>query len=139
MSAGNRITGGALPVSALTSDTVACVAADATLHEVADALVAGDVGALVVGEPDRVEGVVSERDVVRALANRRDPSATVAADLANTDVIWTDAAAHAGDVAALMMDKYVRHVLVRDQDRLAGIVSARDLLGAYVAADEDVS
>jgi CBS domain-containing protein len=39
------------------------------------------------------------------------------------------------EVAEEMMDCYVRHVLVEDGGRLVGIVSARDLLGAYVSAD----
>jgi CBS domain-containing protein len=40
-----------------------------------------------------------------------------------------------GEVAARMMESYVRHVLVRHRGRLVGVVSARDLLGAY-ATDE---
>jgi CBS domain-containing protein len=36
-----------------------------------------------------------------------------------------------------MMDRYVRHVLVEEDGSLVGIVSARDVLGAYAAADVD--
>jgi CBS domain-containing protein len=36
-----------------------------------------------------------------------------------------------------MMDRYVRHVLVESDGRLVGVVSARDLLGAYVASDAE--
>jgi CBS domain-containing protein len=36
-----------------------------------------------------------------------------------------------------MMEQYVRHVLVEDKGRLVGIVSARDLLGAYASEDLD--
>ena len=37
-----------------------------------------------------------------------------------------------------MMEEYVRHVLLERDGHLVGIVSARDLLGAYVAnAEED--
>ena len=39
-------------------------------------------------------------------------------------------------VAVQMMDQYVRHILVEDDGRLAGIVSARDLLGVYAIGDE---
>jgi CBS domain-containing protein len=34
-----------------------------------------------------------------------------------------------------MMEHYVRHVLLEEDGRLVGIVSMRDLLGAYAAAD----
>ncbi len=37
-----------------------------------------------------------------------------------------------------MMEHYVRHVLVEEDGRLVGIVSTRDPLGVYAAADVDV-
>jgi CBS domain-containing protein len=111
---------------------VARIAPDADLATVARALTDAEVGALVVGE-DEVLGVVSERDLVRALATGRAP-ATTAADIASAKVVWCDATASVAEVAAEMMDAYVRHVLVEDEGRLVGIVSARDLLGSYAAA-----
>jgi CBS domain-containing protein len=126
---------GALPIVALAADVVARIAADADLWEVAEALAEADVGALAVGEGDEVSGVVSERDVVRALAARRDPSTTRAADIAQIQLVWCDADSTVATVAEEMMDRYVRHVLVENDGRVVGIVSARDLLGAYAAAE----
>jgi CBS domain-containing protein len=118
-----------LPVSAVSAEPVARVAGTATLLEVADALTVCGVGALVVGERDEAAGIVSERDLVRALADRRDPEATTAADIAQRELVWCDAGAPVAEVAELMMEHYVRHVLVESGGRLVGIVSARDLLG----------
>lgn len=126
---------GSMLVSFLIGDSVARVSPSATLHEVADALVAAGVGALVVGEGEGAEAIVSERDLVGALAERRDPAATTAADIAHTTLVWCDAEATVAEVAAEMMDRYVRHVLVEEDGRLVGIVSARDVLGAYAAGD----
>lgn len=125
----------ALPVSALSADTIARVDRDADLWAVAAALVDADVGALAIGSGDAVSGIVSERDVVRALAERRDPSTTTANDIAHTDLVCCDANSTVADVAEEMMERYVRHVLVADGGRVVGIVSARDLLGAYASAD----
>lgn len=124
-----------LPVSALSADTIARVDGDADLWAVAAALVDADVGALAIGSGDAVSGIVSERDVVRALAERRDPSTTTANDIAHTDLVCCDANSTVADVAEEMMERYVRHVLVADGGRVVGIVSARDLLGAYASAD----
>jgi CBS domain-containing protein len=126
---------GRLPVSALLADTVARVPGDASLRGVARALDDADVGLLVVGAGDEVAGVVSERDVVRALAAGRDPDATLAGEIAHTELAWCDVTATVAEVAAEMMEQYVRHILVEDKGRLVGIVSARDLLGAYAAAN----
>lgn len=125
-----------LPIVALTGDAVARVDPGATLDAVADALVAGEIGALVVGDGERPEGIVSERDLVRAVAERRDTAGTTARDVAHTDLIWCSASATVQDVAGEMMSRYVRHVLVEEDGRLVGIVSARDLLGVY-ASDSD--
>jgi CBS domain-containing protein len=126
---------GTLPVSTYASDVVARVSGGADLWELAESLVEADVGALAIGDGNQVTAVVSERDVVRALAARRDPSSTTANDIAHRELVWCDANSTVAEVAEEMMDHYVRHVLLEDRGRLVGIVSARDLLGAYAAAD----
>jgi CBS domain-containing protein len=126
---------GSLPVSALTAESVLRVDATADLWSVASALAAADVGLLVVGDGDNVLGVVSERDVVRALAAHRGVGETTAADIAHGDLVWCDINADVADVAEEMMEHYVRHVLVEEDGHLVGIVSARDLLGAYASGE----
>jgi CBS domain-containing protein len=129
---------GLTPVSTLIAAPVAKVGPDATLFDVVDALRAASVGALVMSDGAGAVGIVSERDVVRALAERRDPATTRARDVATTTLVWCDAEATIADVAEEMMECYVRHVLVEDGGRLVGVVSARDLLGAYASADMSV-
>jgi CBS domain-containing protein len=126
---------GSMAVSTLAGGPVIRVAADASLHQVADVLVEAGVGALVVGGVDRATGIVSERDLVTALADRRDPEITRAGDIAHSTLVWCDSDASVADAAELMMEQYVRHVLLEKDGRLVGIVSARDLLGAYAGAD----
>ena len=128
---------GAYPVSTFARDDNRGLDPDADLWEIAEALVKEDVGALTISAPHGVGGVVSERDVVRALAARRDPATTTAADIAHTRLIWCDANSTVAEVAVEMMEHYVRHVLVEETGRFVGIVSARDLLGAYAAVEVD--
>jgi CBS domain-containing protein len=127
---------GGMSVLAFLGDPVARVGPDASVDAVADLLVSGEVGALVVGDQEKVDGIVSERDVVRALAARRDPASTRAIDIATTELVWCDESATVGEVATEMMEQYVRHVLVERDGDLIGIVSVRDLLGAFAAAVE---
>lgn len=131
---------GSLPVTVLVGAPVVSVTPDANLHQVADALTANDISALVVGDDDDTPiGIVTERDLAGALAARGNPAITHASDIAHTSLVWCDATASVIEVAALMMDRYVRHVLVEADGQLVGIVSARDLLGAYVASDESLN
>ncbi len=106
------------------------VAADATVTDVAEALDNNDVGAVVVGL-ESFEGIVSERDIVRAVAAHSDTSSLRAGDVASREIVYCDAHASIDDAAELMLERYVRHLLVEDDGAVIGIVSARDLLGAY--------
>lgn len=121
----------------LVGTPVAKVRAEATLYDVAEEMTRAGVGALVVGERRGAPaGIVSERDLVRALAEGQDPMFTRAGDVATSKLVWCDAHASVAEVANEMMDEYVRHILVEERGRLVGIVSARDLLGAYAAAEQ---
>jgi CBS domain-containing protein len=126
---------GSTPISMLIGAPVVRVAPDADLWAVCEVLADAGIGSLVVGDGDDVSGIVTERDVVGALAEKRDRSATRAGDVAKTTLVWCDADAPVADVAAEMTEQYVRHVLVEEGGRLVGVVSARDLLGTYAAAD----
>jgi CBS domain-containing protein len=124
---------GSTPISMVTGDPVVRVAAEATVADVARTLVASEVGAVVVGDEELPAALVSERDVVRVVAAGKDPAAVRALDVASTQLVWCDAEATIDEVAVRMMERYIRHVLVERDGALVGIVSARDLLGAYSA------
>jgi CBS domain-containing protein len=124
-----------VPVGALAADNVMRIAAEATLFEIADLLHDNDIGALVVGT-DAVTGVVSERDVVRALSERRDPATTTASELTTGQPVWCDASATVSEAAMEMADRWVRHLLIEQDGKLIGIVSARDLLGMCFGIEE---
>lgn len=131
---------GSLPISTLVTDEVRRTTPDATLYEVAALMTNEGIGALVVddggeGEEEAI-AVITERDIVRALADLADPGEAKVHSVASTDLVWCDSEATVGEVAELMAEKYLRHVLVEKDGELMGIVSARDLLGAYAAAED---
>src|SRR5215471_881586 len=126
---------GSLPVAALVGAPVACIDRGATTADAARAMAAAGVGALVVGTPEGPYGILTEHDLVAVVGSGRDPAATRVEAVASTTLVWCDADATVAEVAELMMERYVRHVLVEDGGALVGVVSARDVLGAYAAED----
>ena len=76
------------PVRTIMSTPVSQVDGQASLREVAEALTSAGVGALVVVDGERTLGVVSERDVVRALAQGGDPDLVWAADVLAPETVW---------------------------------------------------
>ena len=118
------------------ADTIVRIPPDATILDAVDALSAGDVGLVAIMERGKILGVLSERDVVTAIAHRR-ALATPAIESATKDLTWCDAEATVTEVATEMSERFIRHVLVERRGKAVGIVSARDLLGFYASEDTD--
>jgi len=124
---------GSTGVLRLIGDEVVRAPVDATVREVSQILLTGGMGAVLLGDDDRPVALVSERDVVAAVAAGHDPIDTPAMEVASTELVWCDAEASVDEVATEMMEHYIRHILVEADGELIGVVSARDLLGTYCA------
>ena len=121
------------PISTYTTDEIVTLDAQASVRAAAALIDSASVGCIVIGSADAVEGVVSERDIVRFVASGRDPAAVTVGELESKNLMWADPTATVGDVAEEMMESYVRHVLVGEDGRLQGIVSMRDVITAYLS------
>lgn len=99
----------------------------ASLTEVAQRMVERNLGAVVVFEGGRLAGIMTERDLMRALARGRHGDATVAEFMTRDPetIAPDDTTQHA---AVLMIHGGFRHLPVVDQDDVVGIVSIRDLV-----------
>lgn len=114
-----------------------------TLRGVARTLAEGPIGAVVVrgerptGAPGaRGEGIVSERDIVRALAADMDLDTTRVEDLMTGDLVCAEPDESVLVVATRMLDNEIRHIPVVENGFVIGMVSERDLLRALVADRE---
>jgi CBS domain-containing protein len=114
---------------------VATVAPDETLADATASLRDHGVGALVVSRDGRtIDGIVSERDVVRALAAHG--GSTLGRDVASA-MSTTVTTCHGSDTVdslmAMMTERRIRHLPVVDDDgKLAGIISIGDVVKARV-------
>jgi CBS domain-containing protein len=109
------------------------IAAEATLGEAAAKMAERGVGAVVVLEGDAVAAILTERDVMKAVAAGQDGSASVTDWMTrHPDTIEPgDTTDHA---ASLMIHGGFRHLPVVDEGKVVGIVSIRDLM--RVALDD---
>jgi CBS domain-containing protein len=110
-------------------DSVFTVKPGDTVAEVARLLHTRRVGALVVLEADRVAGIVSERDITRAVAE--DGAAALGrrvSDFMTADVLYADPGETIDKLLGRMTDRRIRHLPVCKNDRLVGIVSIGDLV-----------
>lgn len=114
-------------------DDVATTTQAASLADVAQLLRDKGVGALVVsGDGRAIEGIVSERDVVRALAAHGSGAlGRTVGSVMSTDVVTCASADGVERLMSLMTERRIRHLPVVDNDgRLGGIVSIGDVVKA---------
>ncbi|WBB78293.1 CBS domain-containing protein [Micromonospora sp. WMMD882] len=116
-------------VSDVMTRQVVYLSAETPLDEAARVMKDADIGDVVVTDGATLAGMLTDRDiVVRAVAERSDPSTTTIGSIITREVVMIDQHCSAGEAAALMRERGVRRILVCDADRkLVGIVSLGDL------------
>lgn len=108
---------------------VATVVPSAGVGEVVRLLAEHNVGALVVVEQDEVVGIVSERDIVRRLADDgADLLHREVADVMTAEPVTAGPDHSIDDIASLMTERRIRHVPVVVDGQLVGVVSIGDVV-----------
>jgi CBS domain-containing protein len=118
---------------------VVTVRPDALVEVAAALLAANDIGALVVVDAERkLLGIISERDIARAVTRRRAIHDLRVRDLMTGDVTNASLTDEVVTVLRWMTLGRFRHVPVLDGEELAGIVSIGDLVRAQLSEDQGV-
>jgi CBS domain-containing protein len=109
---------------------VATIRPDESVGVAVDALISRNIGALVVSEDgESVGGIVSERDIVHALARHgADLLSMPVTGVMTQRVVTCDPTDSVGQLMAEMTNRRIRHFPVVENGRLCGIVSIGDLV-----------
>lgn len=100
----------------------------ATVAEAATVMSTHQVGAALVLEADRLLGIFTERDILRALASDFDAAGHHVADWMTRDPVTASPGDDAADALATMLGRGFRHVPIVEHDAVVGIVSMRDVM-----------
>jgi CBS domain-containing protein len=127
------------PVSTLIAgrDTLV-VDSDDTVFDAACLMSTRHVGAVPVLHDGRVVGIFTERDLMaRVVATSRPPSQTLVGEVMSTDLVVANIQDPPELCLQRMQQAHVRHLIVLNEGRLAGILSLRDLLAVELAERDD--
>ena len=113
---------------------VVSVSPSASLPEIAAIIASRRIGAVVVlSESSRLAGIVSERDVVKALAAKGEAALRMTAqDIMTKVVVTATPQTSVNEAMALMDEGYFRHLPVVDNGAMVGIISVRDVVRAHM-------
>ena len=117
-----------MTVGDLMAPRVVAVDPRESLTRAAAQMRASRISSLVVLAGGEVTGIITERDLMRAIADGRDPGATHVSQYMTQSPRTVEATVEAPYAAALMVRHGVRHLPVTAGAQLVGFLSARDLL-----------
>ena len=120
-------------ILATKSSNVITVGPDQSLREVVDLLAEHNIGVLiVVDEPGRPIGIISERDIIREAARTKAALDQAVSRVMTEDLITASPEDDLETVLQTMTARRFRHLPIMDQDRLIGVISIGDVVKAQL-------
>jgi len=113
------------------------IAPTVSVFEALSLLAKLEVGALLVMQDGKLQGVVSERDYTRKIALQgRNSKATTVAEIMTHEVITVAPQTGTRECMRLMSHKKFRHLPVVDGDKVLGLISIRDIMDDIITDNE---
>lgn len=105
--------------------------AEASVRSASRLMADQGIGAVLVMKGEEIQGIFSERDALkRVLAKGLDADSTTLAEVMTREMVTLDPDAYAVDALRLMSQVGIRHLPVVDQEKVIGMISLRDFIGA---------
>lgn len=122
-----------MEIGRLVTSSVLTVGPASSLSEAARAMVSRRVGSAVVLTEDGSPAIITERDLMRAVAADADPKTAEVAEYMTPDAITASSSWDAVDAAEWMRKGGFRHLIVLHSDgAIAGVLSMRDLMACFL-------
>jgi CBS domain-containing protein len=115
--------------------SVVSIPREASLVDAARAFRSANVGTLAVTDGGAISGVLSERDLIDAVAHDLDLSSTLVGEAMTVEPRYLTVGDDVSSALRMMLAVGVRHLPVLDDGNLVGIVSIRDLAAVEAAED----
>lgn len=107
-----------------------------TLRQAAERMTERNVGSAIVLDPDgEGPGIITERDVLRAIGAGEDPDTTEVAGHAANNLTVAAPTMTLDEAAKTMVRGGFRHLIVVDGSEVVGIVSMRDVVRTWVGRE----
>ena len=116
----------------MTQATVTDSASD-TLRAAAEQMWRLQTGSLLVSEGGRLAGIITERDILRAVALGSDPQRSTVDEAMTTELFTVPPDMPLHEAAREMAARWIRHLPVVQDGELLGVISMRDITGIFAA------
>jgi CBS domain-containing protein len=101
---------------------------DATIKEAASVMSNRHIGSLVVLEKEKIVGIITERNILKSIADGLDPELTTVEEVMTKNVITIEPDKTIDDAVGLMAQHGIKKLPVVDGSKLVGIITASDII-----------
>lgn len=109
---------------------ITLISGSATVREAAELMRAKDIGSVLIGSESKIEGILTERDLVKVVASRVDPDKARVSSVMTPHPVEIDADASVEEVSEVFRKHHFRRLPVHERGKIVGIISVRDVAKA---------
>jgi CBS domain-containing protein len=122
-----------MKVRDVASAAVVAVGPAQSLREATQLMAKHRVGSAVVQDAEMLVGILTERDVLNAVASASDPEQVSVEEIMTADVVTVGPDWDLIEAARVMAHRRIRHLVVYEGGQLLGVLSVRDVLPAVLS------
>lgn len=125
-------------VGQLMTRDLSVVQEDASIQEAAQLMSENQIGSLFVEKSGEYTGIMTEADIVKAVAEQSDVSQVKAREAMSSPILAVGKKVSPQYARDLMADRRIRHLAVTDGETIIGIISVRDLLAYFKTVSKEI-
>ena len=101
---------------------------DVTVREASKVMAKFHIGSLIIQSAGKIIGIMTERDVLQAVATGKDPETTLVEEIMSKNVITIEPDKKIEDAVELMIEHKIKKLPVVSEGKLVGIITASDII-----------
>jgi len=125
-------------VGQLMTREMSTISEEASIQEAAKYMQVNRIGSLLVEKDAQYTGIITETDVVRAVAEGPDVTEITVQGVMSSPILSVDRKLSPQYARDLMADRRIRHLAVTEEEKIVGIISVRDLLAYFKTVSKEL-
>ena len=117
---------------------VSTIQQESPVEMAAKQMLSQHIGSLLVMHKEEYAGIITETDVVRAVAQQLNVSQATVQEIMSSPILTVEKNLSPHYARDLMADKHIRHLGVTEQGTIVGMISARDLLAYFKTVSKEI-